>query len=103
MRQQRPPGSVRGAAGHRSSLLATATPNPGSREVLADGRFGRLAEDTAFGPTMLELLGNQSSRRALEASGLRRAEELSLNVMLDRYETLLATLCGAHARSTASA
>lgn len=80
-----------------------ATPNPGSREVLAGGQFGRLVEDAAFGPSMLELLANRGSRRMMEGSGLQRAADLSLNTMLDRYETLLEELCGARAGSTASA
>ena len=44
-----------------------ATPNPGSREVLGDGEYGRLVDDAAFGP-MIELLaaraaGARSKRR----------------------------------------
>jgi glycosyltransferase involved in cell wall biosynthesis len=66
-----------------------ATPNPGSLEVLQDGRYGVLAEDAAFGDAVLALLGDATRRRAMEAAGLRRAHELSLDAMLDRYETLL--------------
>jgi phosphatidyl-myo-inositol alpha-mannosyltransferase len=66
-----------------------ATPNPGSREVLQDGRCGVLAEDAAFGDAVLALLGDAARRRHMEAVGLRRAHELSLDAMLDRYETLL--------------
>lgn len=80
-----------------------ATPNPGSREVLGDGRHGRLAEDAAFGPAIVDLLSNPSGRRAIEAAGLLRAQQFSLDVMLDRYEALLMELCGAHAGRVASA
>jgi phosphatidyl-myo-inositol alpha-mannosyltransferase len=80
-----------------------ATPNPGSREVLGGGDHGRLVEDAAFGPVILELLGSESGRRALEAAGLLRAQQFSLDGMLDRYEALLMELCGAHAGSVASA
>jgi phosphatidylinositol alpha-mannosyltransferase len=66
-----------------------ATPNPGSREVLQDGQFGVLAEDGAFGDAVLALLGDPARRRQMEAVGLRRAHELSLEAMLDGYETLL--------------
>jgi phosphatidyl-myo-inositol alpha-mannosyltransferase len=80
-----------------------ATPNPGSREVLAGGAYGRLVEDAAFGPAVLDLLGNQTIRHALEAAGLRRAQHLSLNSMINGYEAVLTGLSGRHARSIASA
>jgi phosphatidylinositol alpha-mannosyltransferase len=66
-----------------------ATPNPGSREVLDEGKYGALAEDAAFGGALLALLGDGARRKEMEAVGLRRAHELSLDAMLDRYETLL--------------
>jgi glycosyltransferase involved in cell wall biosynthesis len=66
-----------------------ATPNPGSREVLQDGRYGVLTEDAGFGDALLALLADATRRHDMEAAGLRRANELSLDVMLDRYETLL--------------
>lgn len=80
-----------------------ATPNPGSREVLSDGHHGRLVEDTAFGSTLVGLLKSQESRRAIEAAGLLRAQQFSLDVMIDRYEALLMEMCGVHAGSVASA
>jgi glycosyltransferase involved in cell wall biosynthesis len=66
-----------------------ATPNPGSREVLDDGKYGVLADDAAFGQALLAILGDAGRRKEMEAAGLRRAHELSLDAMLDRYETLL--------------
>ena len=84
----------------RTAVIATS--NPGSREVLA-GDCGRLVEDVAFGPAILELLKDEGRRSVMEAAGLRRARELSLDSMLDRYETLLERLCHAHAGSIASA
>jgi phosphatidylinositol alpha-mannosyltransferase len=66
-----------------------ASPNPGSREVLEDGRYGVLAEDAAFGEALIATLGDAHRRRDMEAAGLCRANELSLDAMLDRYETLL--------------
>jgi len=79
-----------------------ATSNPGSRELLDDGEYGRLVDDDAFGATIVDLLRNESARRALAAAGLRRARERSLTSMIDAYETLLSTLCNAHAGSVAS-
>lgn len=80
-----------------------ATANPGSREVLADGAYGKLVEDAAFGAAILDLFTNRSGREALEAAGLRQAKQLSLESMVDRYEAVLIGLSGAHARSIASA
>jgi glycosyltransferase involved in cell wall biosynthesis len=84
-----------------SGTAVVATPNPGSREVLADGQHGRLVEDASFGSALVELLNSEDSRRALESAGVLRAQQFSLDTMLDRYETLLAEMCGAHAQSIA--
>jgi glycosyltransferase involved in cell wall biosynthesis len=86
-----------------SGTGVVATPNPGSREVLADGAYGRLVEDAAFARAIVELLGDQTSRHALETAGLRRAQHLSLDSMINSYETVLTRLSGRHARSIASA
>ncbi len=80
-----------------------ATPNAGSTELLANGEHGCLAEDEAFGAAILQLLTNEAARRAYEAKGLLCAQAHSLDVMLDRYEMLLAELCGVHAGSSVSA
>ena len=80
-----------------------ATPNPGSREVLESGTHGRLVDDAGFAAAIVDLLGDDNSRHALEASGLRRAQQLSVDSMIDRYEAVLAELSGAHAGSIASA
>ncbi len=86
-----------------SGTAVLATSNPGSREVLLDGRYGRLATDEAFPGALVALLGDAHGRRALEILGLQRAQEYSLELMIDRYETLLMELCAAHARRAASA
>ena len=80
-----------------------ASPNPGSREVLEGGTYGRLVDDAGFGGAVLELLGNAASRHALEAAGLRRAQQFSLNAMIDRYDTVLAEMSRTYGGSIASA
>ena len=85
-----------------SGTAVLATPNPGSREVLLDGRYGQLASDEAFPGALVALLGDAHTRRAFEVQGLQRAQEYSLDLMLDRYETLLTELCATHARRGAS-
>jgi phosphatidylinositol alpha-mannosyltransferase len=85
-----------------SGTAVVATPNPGSLEVLGDGDHGRLVEDASFGATLVDLLNSENSRRAIESAGVLRAQEFSLDVMIDRYEALLMEMCGAHAGRIAS-
>jgi phosphatidylinositol alpha-mannosyltransferase len=80
-----------------------ATPNPGSREVIGNLSNGRLVEDDGFADALLDLLNDANRRRASETAGLLRAREFSVDVMIDRYETLLVQLSKAHAGSIASA
>jgi glycosyltransferase involved in cell wall biosynthesis len=86
-----------------SGTAVVATPNPGSLEVLDNGKYGLLADDAAFGGTILDLMGSEQRRTQLETAGLRRAQELSLDVMLDQYEALLEKMSSAHGRSIVSA
>jgi glycosyltransferase involved in cell wall biosynthesis len=80
-----------------------ATPNPGSVEVLASGRYGRLVDRDGFGAAILELLNDASARRALELEGVARARQLSSEIMIDRYEALLRRLTHFDARRIATA
>jgi glycosyltransferase involved in cell wall biosynthesis len=66
-----------------------ATPNPGSREVLEDGRYARLVGDAEFGRAVADLLDDSDARRDLTERGLQRAREFSAALMIDRYEQLL--------------
>jgi glycosyltransferase involved in cell wall biosynthesis len=79
-----------------------ATPNPGSREVLGEDYAG-LVEDAAFARALLALLADEGARRALEAAGICRAAEFSIDHMVEQYEALLSDLRGSHARSIVSA
>jgi phosphatidyl-myo-inositol alpha-mannosyltransferase len=69
-----------------------ATPNPGSREVLAEGRYGRLVSDQAFASTVCSLLENESERAALARDGLRRAAEYDIAASAEAYEQLIEEL-----------
>jgi phosphatidyl-myo-inositol alpha-mannosyltransferase len=79
-----------------------ATPNPGSLEVLGRDYAG-LVEDAAFAPALVKVLADEGTRRLLEAAGISRAAEFSLDHMIDEYEALLSDLRGSHARSFVSA
>ena len=79
-----------------------ATPNPGSREVLGEDYAG-LVEDTTLASALAKLLADADARRVLEAGGLRRAAEFSIDRMVDRYEAVLSDLRVSHAQSIVSA
>ena len=79
-----------------------ATPNPGSIEVLGEGAYGVLSSDSEFARTIADLLHDETRRAALMAAGLKRAEEYSLNRMLDGYERILIGLAEVHAGTVAS-
>jgi phosphatidylinositol alpha-mannosyltransferase len=76
-----------------SGTPVVCTPNPGSREILEDGAHGVLADDATFADAVVRLLQDASARADLEARGLSRAKEFSLETMLDRYEAMLEELC----------
>jgi glycosyltransferase involved in cell wall biosynthesis len=77
--------------------------NPGSSEVLADGRYGRIVDRDAFGRTIVELLNDAAARQSLEAEGMERARQFSSEIMIERYEALLRRLIQADARSVVTA
>ena len=73
-----------------------ATPNPGSREVLDDGRAGRLVEDGLFADTLLSLLRDPAAREDLARRGLARSRTYDLERTIDAYERLARSLVTAH-------
>ena len=79
-----------------------ATPNPGSREILGDGRYGALSSDVDFAQTVLTHLADDHARADLAERGLQRARNYTLGAMLDRYEALLLDLLQGHVRPVAS-
>jgi glycosyltransferase involved in cell wall biosynthesis len=76
-----------------SGTAVVATPNPGSREVLGGGEYGRLVADGEFGAALAGLLDDAGAREGLAARGLARAREFSLSAMADGYEELLEEVC----------
>ncbi len=80
-----------------------ASPNHGSSEVLGDGAYGLIAPDSDFARTVIDLLDDETRRAVLTAAGLKRADEYSLDRMLDGYEQMLLDISALHARTVASA
>lgn len=73
-----------------SGTPVIATTNPGSREVLDEGRAGVLVGDDRELPNrMLRMLQSAREREVWAERGLRRAGEFTLDASLDRYEALL--------------
>ena len=69
-----------------AGTAVVASPNPGARDVLEDGRFGVIAEDAALGGAIVELIGDPARRRALEAGGVARAVRYDWPVVAAAYE-----------------
>jgi glycosyltransferase involved in cell wall biosynthesis len=69
-----------------------ATPNPGSREVLADGAFGVLAADDEFASSVCRLLEDGDLRAGMARAGVRRAADFDLTGTAAVYETLMNSL-----------
>jgi phosphatidyl-myo-inositol alpha-mannosyltransferase len=69
-----------------------ATPNPGSHEVLDEGRFGCLAPDDRFAEEVGRLLGNEVARERMVRAGLARAAEYDINRSAALYEQLIGQL-----------
>jgi phosphatidylinositol alpha-mannosyltransferase len=63
-----------------------ATANPGALHVLAGGEAGRIVNDRALGPALLEVLTDASARARLGEAGLRRAAEFSWDRVCAAYE-----------------
>jgi glycosyltransferase involved in cell wall biosynthesis len=80
-----------------------ASENPGSVDVLDEGRCGLLPADDDFATTIAALLGDEARRAELSRAGLRRVSNFTLTRMLDSYEKVLFELTGVYAKSMASA
>lgn len=80
-----------------SGIPVVATPNPGSIEVLDDGRCGVLADDGHFADEVVRLLLDANARHALAEAGLQRARHYSLDRTVEAYEQLLLELVDHHA------
>lgn len=69
-----------------------ATPNPGSREVLDDGRFGRLASDEEFAREVCRLLADGGERHRAAREGLERASQYDIARSAALYEGVIEEL-----------
>lgn len=69
-----------------------ATSNPGSCEILDNGRYGLISEDARLGTTLAELLQDAERRQDLAAEGLKRAEHFDWDAITAAYERIYAEI-----------
>jgi phosphatidyl-myo-inositol alpha-mannosyltransferase len=75
-----------------SGTAVVATPNPGAREVLADGRFGRITRDELLGTALVNLLRDEVARLDLARRGRQRAVYYDWDRVASAYEDLYAEI-----------
>lgn len=71
-----------------SGTAVVSSPNPGAQEVLEQGRFGIIAEDSQLGAEIGRLLQDRSKREDFEIRGLPRSREFDWSHVASRYEEL---------------
>jgi glycosyltransferase involved in cell wall biosynthesis len=71
-----------------SGTPVVATPNPGAKYVLEDGRVGELVDLAGVGPALVALLQDDARRDGMRSAGLVRSQDLSLSSVVDRYERI---------------
>lgn len=69
-----------------AGTAVVATPNPGARDVLDEGRFGVIAEEASLGSALAALLADDDRRHALARAGLARAATYDWAVVAAAYE-----------------
>jgi glycosyltransferase involved in cell wall biosynthesis len=71
-----------------AGTAVVASPNPGAREVLAEGKFGALAPDGALGETVCALLSDPKRRAAYASDGPERARQYGWDEVTRAYEAV---------------
>lgn len=77
-----------------SGAAVVATPNPGAREVLDDGRYGVLTSERGLASALVGLLIDAGRREEIARRGLARANDFSWERVTATYEQMYATLAG---------
>ena len=77
-----------------SGTVPVASPNPGAKEVLGNGKWGPVVDDALLGATLRRLLENPKERREWEKLGLERAAYFDGEEIAARYEALYARMIG---------
>lgn len=73
-----------------AGTAVAATPNPGARDVLEDGRYGAIAHEERLADALVTLLTDAARREALVEPGLRRAAQYDWRRVAEAYERVYA-------------
>lgn len=84
-----------------SGTPVVATPNPGAREVLDNGKFGLITEPENLGATLWNLLQSPQERARLTSLGLERSRIFAWDAIAAQYESLYDRLLQRGARADA--
>jgi glycosyltransferase involved in cell wall biosynthesis len=71
-----------------AGTAVVATSNPGAREVLGDGRFGRICDEASLPTVLTELLSDAAQREELAQAGLREARRYDWDAVAAAYEVV---------------
>jgi glycosyltransferase involved in cell wall biosynthesis len=80
----------------RTAVVATS-PNPGAREVLADGRFGIFVDDEQLGDALVRVLSDSALRETLVSRGIERSSMFGWEKIVEMYETAFGNAIAAKA------
>ena len=69
-----------------AGTTVVASPNPGARDVLEDGKDGVLARDDDLAAALIRVLSNPAERAGLERRGLERAKAFGWDTVAAAYE-----------------
>lgn len=84
-----------------AGTAVVASPNPGARDVLDDGRFGVIARDEALAGEVVAVLSDRARRLELERSGVERAAQYDWDVVAAAYERVYARVMEETPRASA--
>ncbi len=85
-----------------SGTAVVATPNPGAREILADGAYGDLVDPSRLGQRILALLQDDDARDDLARRGRSHAERFRWGGVVRQYEALYEEAIAAKAKGRTS-
>lgn len=84
-----------------AGTAVVASPNPGARDVLDEGRFGVIAGDEALAGDVVALLSDDLRRREFERAGIARAAQYDWDVVATAYERVYARVVEGKPRASA--
>jgi glycosyltransferase involved in cell wall biosynthesis len=82
-----------------SGTPVVATPNPGSLEILEEGRWGVIARPEDLGDALLALLLDVARRDMMGTLGLQRAKRFGWDVVTGEYEAVYEHMLATHRRT----